>query len=94
MKIGMHYVPLIDAAISGSEVNGSYRPYDEGIRRDIFIKEADSNAPFKGKVWNTKSSVWPDFTNPAALDYWQDMMGDMWRMFPYDGAWIVIRCSA
>ncbi|XP_043284600.1 lysosomal alpha-glucosidase-like isoform X2 [Venturia canescens] len=87
-EIGMHYVPLIDAAISGSEANGSYRPYDEGIRRDIFIKEANSTLPFKGKVWNTRSSVWPDFTNPAALDYWHDMMNDMWRMFPYDGAWI------
>lgn len=85
----MHYIPLIDAGISASEANGSYRPFDEGIRRGIFIKEANSNLPFKGKVWNRKSTVWPDFTNPDTRDYWLDMMNDMWHMFPYDGAWIV-----
>ncbi|XP_028045016.1 lysosomal alpha-glucosidase isoform X2 [Monomorium pharaonis] len=85
---GMHYIPLIDAGISASEGNGSYLPYDEGIKQDIFIKDGISNKPFVGKVWNFVSTVWPDFTNPKTMIYYANMMGDMHNNFAYDGAWI------
>ncbi|XP_014481924.1 PREDICTED: lysosomal alpha-glucosidase-like [Dinoponera quadriceps] len=85
---GMRYIPLIDAGISASEDNGSYLPYDEGIKQDIFIKDGMSNEPFTGKVWNLISTVWPDFTNPKTIDYYTDMMSNMHDSFAYDGAWI------
>ncbi|XP_057328006.1 lysosomal alpha-glucosidase-like [Microplitis mediator] len=85
---GMHYIPLIDPGISGSETKGSYPPYDEGLRYDIFIKDPETNAPFIGKVWNRISTVWPDFTHPNISDYWYFMMNSMHEKFQYDGAWI------
>lgn len=85
----MHYIPLIDAGISASEGNGSYPPYDEGIKEDIFIKDGVSNEPFAGKVWNLVSTVWPDFTNPKTIGYYTNMMSNMHSIFAYDGAWIV-----
>ncbi|XP_076238484.1 lysosomal alpha-glucosidase [Calliopsis andreniformis] len=84
---GMHYIPLIDAGVSGSETKGSYLPYDEGVKQDIFIKD-ESNQPFVGKVWNFVSTVWPDFSNPKTKDYWYQMMSKMHDSFAYDGAWI------
>jgi lysosomal alpha-glucosidase len=45
----MHYIPLIDPGISGSEKPGTYPPYDEGLQMDIFIKNA-TGLPFVGKV--------------------------------------------
>ncbi|XP_074111651.1 lysosomal alpha-glucosidase isoform X1 [Cotesia typhae] len=87
-EAGMHYIPLIDPGISASEKNGSYPPYDEGIRYDIFIKDPETNEPFKGKVWNRVSTIWPDFTHPNAGDYWYSMMNSMHQKFEYDGAWI------
>lgn len=85
---GMHYIPLIDAGISGTEPNGSYIPYDEGVREGIFVR--DSNGlPFQGKVWNLKSTVWPDFTNPKTQDYYLKMMNETHEKFEFDGAWIV-----
>ena len=85
---GMHYVPLIDAGISGTEAKGSYIPYDEGVRQGIFVK--DSNGlPFHGKVWNLNSTVWPDFTNPKTQEYYLKMMKDTHQSFEFDGAWIV-----
>ncbi|XP_039303833.1 lysosomal alpha-glucosidase isoform X2 [Solenopsis invicta] len=85
---GMHYIPLIDAGISASEDNGSYLPYDEGIKQDIFVKDGISHKPFVGKVWNYVSTVWPDFTNPKTVMYWANMMANMYDSFTYDGAWI------
>lgn len=85
----MHYIPLIDAGISGFEDNGSYPPLDEGMKQDIFIKDGTSNKPFFGKVWNHVSTVWPDFTNPRTVDYYTNMMSNMHDSFAYDGAWIV-----
>ncbi|XP_011882286.1 PREDICTED: lysosomal alpha-glucosidase-like [Vollenhovia emeryi] len=87
-SVGMHYIPLIDAGISASEDNGSYLPYDEGIKQDIFVKDGTSSKPFVGKVWNFVSTVWPDFTNPKTMIYYASMMGDMHNSFAYDGAWI------
>ncbi|XP_029661673.1 lysosomal alpha-glucosidase-like isoform X1 [Formica exsecta] len=87
-SVGMHYIPLIDAGISASEENGSYLPYDEGIKQDIFVKDDITYKPFVGKVWNFVSTVWPDFTNPKTMEYYANMMGNMHDSFAYDGAWI------
>ncbi|XP_046829832.1 lysosomal alpha-glucosidase-like [Vespa crabro] len=87
-NLGMHYIPLIDAGIGVSEKSGSYRAYDEGVKEEIFVKDAVSNQPFEGKVWNKGSTVWPDFTNPKTKDYYLNMMQDLHNNFQYDGAWI------
>lgn len=85
----MHYIPIIDPGISSSEKNGTYLPYDEGIRQDIFVKDNSTNLPFDGKVWNHGNTVFPDFTHPKAGEYWYKMMKKMHDEFQYDGAWIV-----
>lgn len=48
-KRGMHYIPLIDPGVSGSEKPGTYPPFDKGIEMDIFIKDI-AGKPFTGKV--------------------------------------------
>ena len=88
-KEGMHYIPLIDAGISGTEINGSYHPLDEGIRQGIFIKENETDLPFQGKVWNYISTVWPDYTNPKAKEYYKEVMENAHKNFEFDGVWIV-----
>lgn len=35
------------------------------------------------------STVFPDFTNPEALDWWQDMVAEFHAQVPFDGMWIV-----
>ena len=83
----MHYVQIIDPGISGTEPKGTYPPLDMGLEMDIFIRNA-SDQPFVGKVWNTKSTVWPDFTHPKALDYWYTNLKTYHDSVPIDGAWI------
>jgi alpha-glucosidase (family GH31 glycosyl hydrolase) len=72
----MHYIPIIDPGISGSEAAGTYPPFDVGLEMNIFIRNS-TDQPFVGKVWNRVSTVWPDFTHPNATLYWTKMI----RMF-------------
>ncbi|KAJ9599217.1 hypothetical protein L9F63_010301, partial [Diploptera punctata] len=87
-KLGMHYVILVDPGISGSQPPGSYPPYDDGIKMDIFVKNS-SGKPFIGKVWNRVSTVWPDFTHPRTVDYWLKQLKTFHGVLAFDGAWIV-----
>ncbi|XP_049714936.1 lysosomal alpha-glucosidase isoform X1 [Elephas maximus indicus] len=83
---GRHYVMIVDPAISSSGPAGSYRPYDEGLRRGVFITN-DTGQPLIGKVW-PGASAFPDFTNPETQSWWQDMVAEFHAQVPFDGMWI------
>lgn len=88
-SIGMHYIPLIDPGISNAELTSGYPPYDQGIEMEVFVRNStDSKAPFIGKVWNTASTVWPDFTHPNATEYWTRQLDSFHQQVEFDGAWI------
>lgn len=48
---GKHYVNIIDPGISSTQGSGSYPPYDEGLKRRIFIRKFNSSEPIIGKVY-------------------------------------------
>uniref|UniRef100_A0A8C0Y2K0 Lysosomal alpha-glucosidase n=9 Tax=Castor canadensis TaxID=51338 RepID=A0A8C0Y2K0_CASCN len=83
---GRRYILIVDPAISSAGPAGSYRPYDEGLRRGVFITN-ETGQPLMGKVW-PGSTAFPDFTNPEALDWWQDMVTEFHAQVPFDGMWI------
>ncbi|XP_054313799.2 lysosomal alpha-glucosidase isoform X2 [Pongo pygmaeus] len=83
---GRRYMMIVDPAISSSGPAGSYRPYDEGLRRGVFITN-ETSQPLIGKVW-PGSTAFPDFTNPAALAWWEDMVAEFHDQVPFDGMWI------
>ncbi|KAB0395078.1 hypothetical protein E2I00_003439, partial [Balaenoptera physalus] len=90
---GFGHFPLIltgfspqDPAISSSSPAGTYRPYDEGLRRGVFITN-ETGQPLIGQVW-PGLTAFPDFTNPEALDWWQDMVAEFHAQVPFDGMWI------
>lgn len=86
--VGMHYVILIDPGVSGGEEKGKYPPFDEGLKSDIFIKDPSGKKPLYGKVWNYKSTVFPDFSHPQVIAYWLKMIRDFHSQLNFDGAWI------
>jgi lysosomal alpha-glucosidase len=47
---GIHYVNIIDPGISSTQPAGSYPAYDDGIKRDIFMKKFNSTELITGKV--------------------------------------------
>ncbi len=47
---GKRYVNIINPGISSTQPAGSYPPYDDGMKRGIFIKKYKSNDTIIGKV--------------------------------------------
>lgn len=51
-----------------------YRPYDEGIKSDSFVKNPDGSV-YVGKVW-PGDSVFPDFTREEVRRWWGTLYAD------------------
>lgn len=83
---GRKYVMIVDPAISSSSSPGSYPPYDDGLKRRVFITNG-TGQPLVGKVW-PGLTVFPDFTNPETFSWWYDMAKDFHDKVPFDGMWI------
>ncbi|XP_048674815.2 lysosomal alpha-glucosidase isoform X2 [Caretta caretta] len=83
---GRRYVMIVDPAISSSGPPGSYKPYDDGLKRGVFIRNA-TGQPLVGKVW-PGPAVFPDFTNPETHEWWHDMVREFHDQVPFDGMWI------
>jgi lysosomal alpha-glucosidase len=48
---GKHYVNIIDPDVSSSQPSGTYPPYDEGLKRGIFVTKFNSTEPIIGQVF-------------------------------------------
>jgi len=81
---GMHYVLMADPAI-GSAHQG-YEPYDDGVQKDIFIKNQDGSI-LQGVVWPGKTAF-PDFFHPNISEYWYTHINNFHKVIDYDGLWI------
>lgn len=64
-----HYIPIIDAGIKNS---GS--AYEEGLKRGVYVLEANTDTPYVGKVW-PGPTTFVDFFHPNATQFWMDMLG-------------------
>ena len=85
---GKHYVNIVDPGISSTQPAGSQPPYEEGLKRKIFIRKVNSTEPIIGKVW-PGDTAFPDFTHPNATQWWTDMAQAYHDIVPFDGMWIV-----
>uniref|UniRef100_A0A8D2MKH1 LYAG glucosidase n=1 Tax=Zonotrichia albicollis TaxID=44394 RepID=A0A8D2MKH1_ZONAL len=83
---GLRYIMIVEPAISSSGAPGTYKPYDEGLKRGVFIRNA-TGQPLVGKVW-PGPTVFPDFTNPETHEWWHDMVKDFHDQVPFDGMWL------
>ncbi|XP_076451187.1 lysosomal alpha-glucosidase-like isoform X2 [Babylonia areolata] len=81
-----HYVIIVDPGISSTQKPGTYPPFDEGIKMDIFIKNATGQVLI-GKVW-PGLTAFPDFFHPNADQYWYNQMKSFHDQISYDGIWV------
>ncbi|XP_014903912.1 lysosomal alpha-glucosidase [Poecilia latipinna] len=85
-KKGMKYILILDPGISSTSPPGTYPPFENGVKRDVFIKNATGDILI-GKVW-PGPTAFPDFTNPDARRWWEDCIRDFFSKVPVDGLWI------
>jgi alpha-glucosidase len=72
---GFKLVTITDLHIA--KVPG-YKPYDEGMAHDYFVKNPDGSV-YVGPVW-PGPSVFPDFTRSAVRDWWGTLYTDFVNM--------------
>ena len=76
---GFHLVTILDAH---PKVEKGYAPYDGGIAGNYFVKNPNGSV-YEAPVWpsqadkNPAPSVFPDFSNPAARQWW----GSLYKSF-------------
>jgi len=69
----LHTVVITDLHIA-DQPNIGYKPYDEGVAGDHFVKNPDGST-YVGMVWPGKS-VFPDFTRKASREWWGTLYSD------------------
>ena len=60
IRISLPKIPSSDPCISAGEPAGTYPPYDDGDKLDIWVKNA-SGDPLLAKVWPEDYCHFPDF---------------------------------
>ena len=69
----LHTVVITDLHIADLP-NSGYKPYEEGIAGDHFVKNPDGST-YVGVVWPGKA-VFPDFTQKSSREWWGTLYSD------------------
>ncbi|NXD21371.1 LYAG glucosidase, partial [Spelaeornis formosus] len=85
-KHGQHYVMILDPGISSTSPHGSYWPFDEGLRRGLFLNTTQGQ-PLIGQVW-PGYTAFADFSNPDTHQWWLENLQHFYARVPFDGLWI------
>ncbi|XP_052536273.1 lysosomal alpha-glucosidase-like [Tympanuchus pallidicinctus] len=85
-KHGQHYVMILDPGISSTSPRGSYWPFDEGLRRGLFLNTTQGQ-PLIGQVW-PGYTAFPDFSNTDTHQWWLENLQRFHTHVPFDGLWI------
>ncbi|KAM4750131.1 lysosomal alpha-glucosidase [Anableps anableps] len=80
------YVMILDPGISSTQPEGSYWPFDEGLKRGVFIKDAEGKTLI-GKVW-PGLTAFPDFSDEVTHEWWYENLQRFHEKVPFDGLWI------
>ncbi|KAK3520467.1 hypothetical protein QTP70_024085 [Hemibagrus guttatus] len=83
---GLKYVLILDPGISSTSPPGSYKPFDDGEQRGVFIKNLTGHTLI-GKLW-PGPTAFPDFTNTDTVSWWEDCIRDFHANVSFDGLWI------
>lgn len=91
---GLHYVPIVDAAIyhpNPENASDAYATFDRGNATNSFMLNPDGSL-YIGSVW-PGYTVFPDwigaiFNGSGTFEWWIDEMTRWFQDIPFDGIWI------
>ncbi|NWI87010.1 SUIS protein, partial [Pitta sordida] len=64
-----------------------YGTFVRGQEQGIWVNESNGVTPIIGEVWPGQT-VFPDFSNPKAIEWWIQECEIFHKVVPYDGIWI------
>ena len=81
----VHWIPIIDAGVF---INYTSPAYNIGNEYDVWIRSALNNSNYLvGIVW-PGLVYWPDWINPNASIYWEEMLELLYNQAPFSGIWL------
>ncbi len=84
-KKNRHFVAIVDPTIA-RDVH--FDLYQEGLALNAYIKiSALDHNPLVGVTW-PGYSVWVDFVNPTAVEFWETCLTRLYKEVEFDGLWL------
>ncbi|GAB6019833.1 hypothetical protein CHUAL_001373 [Chamberlinius hualienensis] len=83
----LRYIPIVECGIGNGRA-GNYKPLDDGISENVFIKRNDGSL-LEVQVW-PGTSYYPDYSHPNATVYWSDQHQYYYDVtgVHFDGIWL------
>uniref|UniRef100_A0A6I8P631 Maltase n=1 Tax=Ornithorhynchus anatinus TaxID=9258 RepID=A0A6I8P631_ORNAN len=82
-NLNLKYVVIMDPAIPMH----SYGPYERGSGMNVWVNSSDGVTPLIGEVW-PGPTVFPDYSNPACMQWWAQEFHLFHQQLTFDGIWI------
>ncbi|XP_066063920.1 maltase-glucoamylase-like [Chamaea fasciata] len=82
---GQKFLITLDAAIAAD--GDDYGTFQRGSQRGVWVNESDGVTPLIGEA-RPGRAVFPDFSNPECVEWWEEEMQRFHQIVPYDGVWI------
>jgi alpha-glucosidase len=72
----------------GVKIEKNYKAYEEGLKKNIFIKKNDGKTNLVNKCW-AGLSYFPDFLKKETINYWNNMINDFYNSgAKFSGLWL------
>lgn len=87
-EFDMHYVPIVDPAISIKEEFDTYEPLELGRRMKIFASHPNNSLAAVNTWTDSRRSALIDFTHTDVVHYLEQVLSDYKRKLNFDGLWL------
>ncbi|XP_063281157.1 LOW QUALITY PROTEIN: maltase-glucoamylase-like, partial [Prinia subflava] len=89
------FLIVLDAAVSTEPLaDGSpYGTFQRGQERGVWVNESNGVTPLIGEA-RPGRAVFPDFSNPACVEWWEQEFQRFHEIVPFDGVWIDVNEAA
>lgn len=86
-KENVNYVLMLDPGLGGNFTNEEYPALYDGLKKNAFLKDENGKL-LRTRVWNKWYTLWVDFTNPNASNFWIEQIIKLHSDLAFDGLWI------
>jgi len=81
------YAFILDPGMPSHLSKDDYPQFYEALEQGILLTHPDGKL-IEGKVWNSKLTAFPDFTNPKTQQFWTSNLMKLNKKVDYDMLWI------
>jgi alpha-glucosidase len=86
---GQRIIPIIDGGLSADNLSNEYiMAANQDNLLILSTINTNDTSDFLIQHGRANKTAFLDFFNPKSVDVWQKGLNDLYKKFPYDGAWL------